>query len=442
MWKYNVLDFGAAPDVVTLQTFFLQAALDAASADHGATVIIPAGEYTTGTLNLGKASLYLEKGSILKGSPNMEDYVYYGYEHNEMGKVLSLLYSMENNDIRISGEGTIDLNGDSFYHMDVPNIPSCSFVLSEEQKAECPRTYDARPNQPIFFYRCNRVRVEDVRIINAPCWTMAFIECEDVRVTGLTIDNSLNLPNNDGMHFCGCKKVFVRECNISSGDDCIALSGITDWDKPCEEVVISNCILRSSSKAIVIGYMHSIVRNVTVSNCIILESNRAFCIMTSSVTGLVENVLVNNVRLDTRVRAGNWWGNGEPVAIIATRNHNPNYANAIPDRVFPVNVRNIRFQNLICTGENAIGLVGENENIQDVHFSNISMSLKDSKNLAVKGRLIDASPGAQIALLPPEPCWMYLQEVKDISVQQTVVQPYHGMQPILSQKNCRNIHIS
>ena len=109
----------------------------------------------------------------------------------------------------------------------------------------------------------------------------------------------------------------MRGCNISAGDDCIAISCITNWDKPCEDVVIADCILRSSSKAIVVGYMHSIVRNVNISNCVILDSNRSLCIM-SSTDGIVENVTASNLRLDTRCRAGNWWGNGEAVCITGT----------------------------------------------------------------------------------------------------------------------------
>ena len=442
MKNINVLDYGAKPNTGELCTKEIQAALNAATDRHGATVLIPAGEFLTGTLNLGGASLYLEKGAVLKGSPNMEDYIFNGYHHNEMGLTLSLLYSLNNHDIRIAGEGTIDLNGDSFYHMDRPTVPDCGFALTDRQKAECTRKYDKRPNQPIFFYHCDRVRIQDIRIIHSPCWTLSFIECRDIRVTGLTIDNSLILPNNDGMHFCSCSKVFVHGCNITSGDDCIALSCITDWNKPCEEIVISDCILRSSSKAIVVGYMHSIVRNVCISNCVILESNRAFCIMTSSGTGLVENILVNNMRLDTRIRAGNWWGNGEPVAIVATKNNIASYAAAIPDRYFPINVRNVRFQNLICSGENAIGIVGEGGNICDVSFTSLSMELKDSDNLPIKGRIIDASPGAQTAHLPDEsPYWLHVQNAKDIRIKNARIALYKGVTPGVSMKDCVNVVI-
>jgi polygalacturonase len=175
---------------------------------------------------------------------------------------------------------------------------------------------------------------------------------------------------------------------------------------------------------------------------IILESNRAFCIMTSSGTGLAENILVNNMRLDTHVCAGNWWRNGEPVAIIATKNNIANYAAAVPDRHFPVNVRNVQFQNLICSGENAIGIVGEKGNIQDVIFNNLAMELKDSENLPIKGRLIDASPGAQTTFLPDSsPYWLHVQGAKDIRIKNARIAPYKGVKPGISMKDCTNVVI-
>jgi polygalacturonase len=435
---FDITAYGAVPNAGVLCTQAIQAAIDAAGRG---TVSIPDGEFITGTLNLRNASLHLDKGAVLKGSPDIKDYVWNGYHHNEMGKVLSLIYSLENQNIRIWGEGTIDLNGDSFFHMDRPSIPASDVALTPAQLAECTRQYDARPNQPIFFYRCRHVTMEGIRIINAPCWTVAFIECEDIRMLDLTIDNNLSLPNNDGMHFCSCRHVFVRGCNISAGDDCIALTCITDWNVPCEDFVISDCILRSCSKALVIGYMHSIVRNVVISNVIIYESNRGFCIMTSSQTGLVENVLLSNVRIDTRVRAGNWWGNGEAVCIMGTFQHNTNYAHKIPERAWPVNVRNITMNGLQCTTENALAIVGEGDNVCDIRLLNVDVGLKDSDNKAIKGNRIDLSPSPSTAELPDDgkSYWLHLQGVRDILVENAWVSPFHGEVPAVSQRNCERI---
>lgn len=68
--------------------------------------MIPRGEYLSGTLNLGTASLYFEKGAVLKGSGDWNDYYPNGFSHNEMHDCISLLYSIDHDDISISGHGS------------------------------------------------------------------------------------------------------------------------------------------------------------------------------------------------------------------------------------------------------------------------------------------------------------------------------------------------
>lgn len=426
---YNILKYGAVPD--ELCTKALQSACDAAG-ENKATVVIPPGVFMTGTVNIGNASLYLEKGAVLKGSGDIADYPPINYNHNEMGDVKTLLYSMDGSGIVIHGEGVIDLNGGAFFDQTKRDIPQSKVPLSETQLDECTLSIGARPNQPLFFYNCRNLTIKGITIQDAPCWTLCFIESRNISVTDLKIDNSLNIPNNDGMHFCSCKDVIVRGCNISSGDDCIALSAITGWEEPCERVVISDCILHSCSKAIVLGYMHSIVRDVLINNCCIYDSNRAFAIMASAGTGLVENIIVSNMRLDTRIRAGNWWGNGEPVCLMAVKHHA--YRDAPPKRDYPVNIRNIHFCNLVCSGENVIGIVGENGNIEHILFEHISFKLKDSSNLPIKGRIIDLAPGEQTAALPDDgkAYWLYIRQARDVRVENAVIEPFHDMEPIVS----------
>jgi polygalacturonase len=426
---YNILDYGAKEGI--LCTTAIQTAFDAASASGHGTVVVPAGTWRTGTINMKGASLHLGKGAVLKASPDIADYPFYGFVHNEMGNVLSLLYSMDGEGITISGEGTIDLNGDSFYDFSKPVVPQSRVSFTREQREECTVSFEERPNQPIMFRRIKHLSLRGIRIINAPCWTVSFIECRDVRVTDLTIDNSLRIPNNDGIHFVSCTDVIVRGCNISAGDDCIALTCITDWNKPVERVVISDCILRSCSKAISIGYMHSIIRDVTISNCVVYESNRAMVVMASAGTGLVENVTVSNLRLDTRIRAGNWWGNGEPVCIMGTRHNCERYRDPPPEQRFPVSIRNILFQNLICSGENVIAVIGENNSVQHIIFDHLFFELKDSDNLPLKGRTVDLSPGEQKAELPDNgvPYWLFIKDALGVDVQNCTVQPFHGVTP-------------
>src|SRR4051812_5836920 len=49
---YNVRDFGAAGDGKTLDTAAVQAAIDACNRDPGGTVLVPAGDFLVGTIEL------------------------------------------------------------------------------------------------------------------------------------------------------------------------------------------------------------------------------------------------------------------------------------------------------------------------------------------------------------------------------------------------------
>lgn len=410
---FDITAYGAQAGMLCTQA--IQAAIDAADA-AGGTVVIPRGEFITGTINLRGASLYLEKGAVLKGSGNMADYPDFGFVHNEMRQTLSLIYSMGHAHIRISGEGTIDLNGRAFYHFDQREVPAGFPALTEEQLAQCTVKYDARPTQPIFFHRCRQVTLQDITILDAPCWTLSFNDCDDLHLTDLTIRTDPVIPNNDGMHFCGCRRVFVRGCSVVSGDDCIALSGITDWNIPCEDVVISDCVLTSTSKTIVLGYMHSIVRNVIISNCIIRDGQRGLCIMTSNKTGLVEHVLVENLRIDTRVRAGNWWGNGEPICFFALHHHNDNYLDAIPDRNWPVNIRDVHLRNISCTAENAAAIVGDNGSVENVTIDGLTYERKPQGNVTLKGAgVIDVAPALEKVAAPMD-AWMLVQGCSNVQL--------------------------
>src|SRR5690349_7812914 len=49
---YNIRDFGAKGDGVTLDTAALQAAIDACNRDQGGTVLVPAGVFVIGTVEI------------------------------------------------------------------------------------------------------------------------------------------------------------------------------------------------------------------------------------------------------------------------------------------------------------------------------------------------------------------------------------------------------
>ncbi len=404
----NITEFGAVGDGKTVNTAAIQAALDEAAKSRG-TVLIPEGVFLTGTLELHGASLYLDGGAVLKGSANLEDYPIQDYIHNEMGPLRALIINRDCDNVSIDGNGTIDFSGGAFFDKTARNVPAGRMSFSTRQREECtyPIPSGRRPNQCLFFHRSRHVAVRNIRVIDAPCWTLSFHDCEDVKLLGLTIDTDLNLPNDDGIHLCSCRGVVISDCNISSGDDCISITGITSWEKPCEDIVISNCILRSCSKALVLGYVYSHIRNVAISNCIIYESNRGLTFMSDPEGGLIENVRVSNLIVRTRIRAGNWWGNGEPVFMMAVPHHSGIPKEQDPHRKTPCAIRNVRINGVTCIGENAIGIVGTEGSIREVELRGIDYVRAESENLALKGRRFDLEPGEWQGEIP-EDCGLFV----------------------------------
>lgn len=411
----NILDCGAVGDGKTMNTQAFARAV-AAAKGNGAAVCVPAGTFLTGTIVLDGVSLYLEAGAVIKASANLADYPEQPYYHSEMGQLRALIVNLGHNNVSITGRGTIDFSGHAFYDLDRYDVPPSEVPFTEEQIRECTHPIGERPAQCLFMHGAKNLTVSGIRLIDAPCWTLTFSECENVRINGLTIDTDLNIPNDDGIHISACKGVMISDCHISSGDDCIALSCITNWEKPCEDIVITNCILHSCSKAIVVGYIYSVVRNVLISNCIIKESNRGLCIMCHDECALVENVRVANCSFDTRIRAGNWWGNGEPIFLMAVRQDMHLPFPQKPSRMTDCAIRGVHLDGITCTGENAMGVVGWQGNIQGVSLRNIRYSRKPSANLPLKGLRFDLAP-SDVKEDVPEDCGLLITGAEAVEVQ-------------------------
>lgn len=416
MKYFNICDFGAKEE--TLNTAAIQAAVDAAVKEQG-TVVVPKGVYLTGTVNLRNVSLCIEKGGVIKGSPKLSDYPEIGFYHNEMGEVTSLLYTIDSDFLHIYGEGTIDCNGTSFYNTDIPAVPDYydRDRMTEEQLAQCNYEFTDRVNQPLFFGRAENLTIEGITILDSSCWTMSFCHCRNIRLLNLNVDTSWHVPNNDGVHFSCSRDIFVKGCNFHTGDDCIAFTSTTDWEEACGNAVISDCIFRSCSKAVNLGYMYSCIRNITITNSIIQESNRGICMMVSEGQGVLENVTVSNMIIETAVRAGNWWGNGEPILIMGIQHDDGAvtcFRDMKPGRNVKYSIHNISISNVICRGENAIGIVASEGNVHNINLCNIFYKAKESKNIGLKGRVLDTNPSREFVPVEKD-CFLKIKGTKAVT---------------------------
>jgi polygalacturonase len=378
----SIADHGAVADGRTMNTRAIQAAVDECAGKGGGTVLVPAGVWMTGSVALkSQVSLRLEAGATLRGSPSIDDYPANGFKHLEMGDTRSLLWAISQNDISICGEGTIELVDRPFFDWNQlrTGLPAEKDALLQDwQRRQCVVTAGNRPNQPIFFHDCRHLRLEGITIRNSPCWTVTFSCCEDIQVRGIRIDNNLQVPNNDGVHFSGSKNIVVSDCIIRGGDDSLAFTGITNPDSVCERIIVTNCILTSRSAGVRLGHLSGKVRDVALSNLVMHDCSRGFAIQAGD-GGWVENVVINNVVMETRMFAGAWWGKGEPLVISAANSSS-------------AHIRGVSINHLRAWSENSILVVGQNHNVSDIVLGDLDLTFSYSPNSALYGQEFDLAP--------------------------------------------------
>lgn len=375
---YNVRDYGAKTDPLPLQTEAFQKAIDACAAAGGGTVLVPPGIYRIGTIRLrSHVTLRLENGALLRGPDSIDDYFKYPFAWELYSHTMSLIYAVGERNIRICGEGKIDFNGIAFANTEKlcigDDVPES---LHTDAHYEMPGR-DFRPNRLLFFSRCDEIEISGVTFVDSPTWTLVFDRCSNLRLHDFQVRNNMRIPNNDGIHCCGCRDVLIRGCLFECGDDCIALTSISRETEVNENILISDCIFRSASAAIRIGFQGGKIRNVLIQNCIIRDSNRGIAVFAGK-GGWVENVSVDSVMIETRIYAGSWWGKGEPMTVCSSEES--------------ATIRNLSLRNAVIRSENGFVVSCVNASVSNLVLENLNMEIGYGTRRPWFGRTIDLAP--------------------------------------------------
>ncbi len=267
---YNVRQFGAIGDGKTLDTAAFQAAIDACTNDQGGTVLVPAGEYLIGSIELkNNVTFHLAAAARLMGSTNIDHYKK-DVEDAPWGKY-ALIYAIDTVNLSIEGNGAIDGQGALYF----PGAKD-----DGDRVAGRPRP------QLTVFLRCRDLSIHDVALVNSAYWCTHFNKCRNVSVSGVRIHNRDNF-NNDGLHFEDCEHVKVSNCNVVCEDDACALFGST------RDVTVTNCTF--STRWSVFRFGGGISENVTVSNCVIYDTFGCPIKMQVEKGSRMENMLFSNL---------------------------------------------------------------------------------------------------------------------------------------------------
>lgn len=220
-------------------TAAIQRAVDACAAAGGGVVRLARGDYTSGTIDLRSGvMLEIAEGARLLASTDLRDYPERRarrptVQDSNMGMNQSLIFAEGCERVGIRGGGTIEGRGTP------DNFPG------EE-------TTGATPGRPfmIRMLDCRQVHVNGVRMRDSPCWMQNYLNCEDLIIDGIHVENQAN-HNNDGIDIDGCRRVIVRNCFISAEDDALCFKGASQ--RPTAQVLVEHCRLYSTCNAIKFG---------------------------------------------------------------------------------------------------------------------------------------------------------------------------------------------
>jgi hypothetical protein len=205
-----------------------------------------------------------------------------------------------------------------------------------------------------------------VTIQNSPIWTVHFVQCERVNITGVAINSfggGRRVPNDDGIDLAETRYVHISDCDIQTGDDCIVVLG-------GEKITVANCTLSSRSAAVRVGFAGADIRDCVFANLVIFDSNRGLAVNVRGASS-VENVLFSDIVIQTRLVTGHWWGKGEPIQVSALP-WNPKI-NQIG------HIKNVRFRNITAESPSGIIVYGcEQSVIKDLLFQDVKVRINNS----------------------------------------------------------------
>ncbi len=282
------LDDYIAPSAgVKETTAALQKLIDDA-AGGGAVASVSPGEWTIATVELrSDLHLRLEPGCVLRAHPDVSDYPARPRGHDASRQPYHLVSAVGCARLTIEGPGVIDGQGRRFW--DEP-------IGDPEQGSPGVFWRATRPRvSPLVDLRdCAEVTLRGFTLRNSPGWTLHTFRCERVRIESVRVANDLHGPNTDGFDINGCRDVWVRGCELACGDDAIILKATPDGQS-CERICVSDCIVQSNCAALGLGAETTCgIREVTFANCVVRSALRMIQIECWE-PGVVENVAISNI---------------------------------------------------------------------------------------------------------------------------------------------------
>jgi polygalacturonase len=325
----------------------ISAALTAASAAGGGTVVIPAGDFQCAPLDLSNDNdVDLEIDGTLQAVSRT------GGFNNQAGNYF--IYWKNADADSITGSGTIDGDGSSWWN----------------SGASAPKL--------INFSNADGVEVDNITVQNAPkeSFTFSGSHTDTVIFDGITITNPANSPNTDGIDPNG-SDFYIINSTISTGDDDIAIKA-SGGNATCNNINVYNCTFGTGHGVSIGGQTNLGVNGVTVAYCTFNGTNYGVRLKAGRGNGgLVQNITYSNLAMNNvpyPIYMSSWYnsadGSFEYPDVPADAGNQPFVAGSTPQW------QNINISNVTATGALTAGVIyGLPEApFQGVTLSNLNIS--------------------------------------------------------------------
>jgi hypothetical protein len=300
---YNVVDHGIVSGDSNLQTKKIQTLIDSVAQHKGGVIFFPGGVYRTATLFMrDNTYLFLDRDAVISGSLNPDDYPVEdlptqpgwprGVSPDTNG---SLIYFWDVENSGILGTGLITAHGTTYRRKYLPRFRWLNMI----------RTINSRDLHFSNFY-----------LLDAVGWNTHIIRSDSVFFNNVKILNEIPpigwnpaqpngfWNNTDGINPDASSSVFVDNCFIHAGDDCITLK-ITNTrlgdQGSIRDIHVTNSMFQSSTGALKVGTetLGDYVENVYFKNIDILDMRSGYPLkITPRDRSTIRNIFFEDIYLE------------------------------------------------------------------------------------------------------------------------------------------------
>ena len=349
----NVSDFGAIGDGATVNTQFIQAAVDSCFASGGGEVLIPLGDFVSSTIILKSNVTLRINGNLIAvtGMGNFPEIPYNLASWSDTYTKKSLIFAEQANHIRITGSGKVVGSGQDFG------------VLLENNK-------NLRPFG-VRMHRCVGVIIDSLRFETAPQWMFHIARCDSITIRAIDVYNQ-GFGSNDGIDIDACRHVLIENSAFDCNDDPIAIK--THSEDECSDVLVRNCTIATFERGVKVGneslgpFKRIRFENISInqSSIPLPVSPQTAIYLGIADGGSADSISFENIEVNTPY---------DTPIFIRLNDRGNNYTGVHPPVQF---LRNVLIRNVVCQANSTIpcsisGIPGYA--VENIKLQNIQLQL-------------------------------------------------------------------